>query len=155
LVVRLQLAVQPDHLCFSPDNGQLFVTGEGMDTVVIVYPYLTEVAKTVLAGRTPGAMAVSRSADGEYLFVANTRSGDVTVLSIELQRVIATLTVGDEPGYIAVTPDNQYALVLNRRSGNMAVIRIAAIVAKRTRPAPLFTVIPVGARPVSLAVRLA
>jgi hypothetical protein len=52
-----------------------------------------------------------------------------------------------------MTPDDQYALILNRRSGNMAVIRLAAIVRSRTRlGAPLFTTIPVGSAPVSAAV---
>jgi len=41
LIVHLPLAVRPDHLCFNADDGQLFVTGEGMDAVVVVYPYYT------------------------------------------------------------------------------------------------------------------
>ncbi len=49
VVTHLPLAVRPDNLCFKSDGGQLFVTGEGMDAVVIVYPYQTEVAETVLA----------------------------------------------------------------------------------------------------------
>lgn len=60
--------------------------------------------------------------------------------------------MGGEPGFIAITPDEQYALVLNRRSGDMAVIRIAAIRATRTKSAWLFTMIPVGSRPVSAVV---
>jgi hypothetical protein len=146
-VVHLPLAVRPDHLCFKPDGGQLFITGEGMDAVVIVYPYSTEVAGTILAGRAPGPMAASQSPD--YLFVANPATGDVTIVDIELHRTIAAVAVGTEPCFITVTPDNQYALVLNRRSGNMAVLRIADIVPTRTRSAPLFTVIPVGSGPVS------
>ncbi|MEO7146147.1 MAG: hypothetical protein ABI165_21850, partial [Bryobacteraceae bacterium] len=131
LIVHLPLAVRPDNLCFNGDGGQLFVTGDGMDAVVVVYPYHTpEVAKTVLAGRAPGAMAAS-STPG-YLFVANPASGDVTVLNILTARVIAVASVGAEPGYIAITPDNQYALVLNRKSGDMAVLRIAAITAIET-----------------------
>jgi hypothetical protein len=35
----------------------------------------------------------------------------------------------------------------------MAVIRIAAIAAKRTKSAPLFTMIPVGSKPVCAVVR--
>jgi hypothetical protein len=41
LMVDLPLAVRPDHFCFSADGGQLFVTGDGMDGVVVVYPYYT------------------------------------------------------------------------------------------------------------------
>jgi DNA-binding beta-propeller fold protein YncE len=85
--------------------------------------------------------------------VANPQSGDVTILDLPTRRAIARASAGQEPAFIVITPDNQYALVLNRRSGDMAVIRVAAVTAKRTRSAPLFTVIPVGSRPVSVAVR--
>jgi DNA-binding beta-propeller fold protein YncE len=156
-VVSLPLAVEPEHFCFSADGGQLFVTGKGMDAVVVVYPYQTEVAETVLAGRAPGAMAASpRTADASaYLFIANPESRHVTVMSIELHRAIAVVGVGDGPASIVITPDDQYALVLNQRSGDMAVIRIAAIQAKRAKMGPLFTMIPVGSKPVSAAVRRA
>lgn len=152
VVTHLPLAIQPERFCFKADGGQLFVSGSGMDAVVIVYPYSTEVDGTLLAGRAPGAMAVSAPPGPEYLFVANPQSGDVTVLDIETRRVIAVVTVGGEPGHVSVTPDSQYALVLSRGSGNMAVIRIADVVPRRTRSAPLLAVIPVGSRPVSTAV---
>jgi len=148
LMVRLPLAVRPENLCFKADGGQLFITGAGMDAVAIVYPYSTEVAETVLAGRAPGALAAS----GAYLFVANPPTRDVTILDIETRRAIAVAAVGDDPVFITLTPDEHYALVLNRRSGNMAVIRLAAITAKRARSAPLFTMVPVGSGPVSAAV---
>lgn len=148
LIVQLPLAVRPEDFCVKSDGGQLFITGAGMDAVVVAYPYRTEIAETVLAGKAPGAMACSSA----YLFVANPRSGDVTILDIETRRAIAVVAVGGEPGFIAITPDEQYALVLNRRSGDMAVIRIAAIRATRTKSAWLFTMIPVGSRPVSAVV---
>ena len=149
-VVRLPIAVEPRHFCFTSDGGQLFVTGEGMDGVVIVYPYDTEVAETVLAGRAPGAMAVTDAP--AYLMVANPGTGGITVLDIETRKLVAVVNVGQEPGHILITPDRQYALVLDRRSGDLAVIRIQALGGRRYKTAPLFTVIPVGAGPVSAAV---
>jgi YVTN family beta-propeller protein len=151
LVVRLPLAMKPQNLCFKSDGGQLFVTGEGMDAVAIVYPYTTEVAETVLAGRGPAAMAALTTPDFDFLFVANPPSGDVTIVDVETRKAIAGVSVGEEPGFITTTPDGQYALVLNRKSGDMAVIRAGAIRARRDRSAPLFTMIPVGSRPVSAA----
>jgi YVTN family beta-propeller protein len=149
--VRLPLPVEPANCCFNADGGQMFVTGPGMDVVVIVYPYQTEVGEAILAGRTPDGMAVS--ATPQYLFVANPESGSVTVLDIETRKLVGALAVGQEPRHILITPDNRYALVLNWRSGNMAVIRIAAFTERRHRtdPAPLFTMVPVGAQPVAAA----
>ncbi len=151
LIANLPIAVRPDNLCFSADGGQLYVTGEGVDAVVIVYPYRIEVGQTVLAGHAPGAMAASDS----YLFVASPTSGDVTILNISSQKVIGVLSVGSDPGFVAVTPDDQYALVLNRKSGDVAVLRVDLIAPNRykERAAKLLTVIPVGSKPVSAAVR--
>jgi DNA-binding beta-propeller fold protein YncE len=153
LVVQLPLAVEPRYFCYNVNGGQLFISGPGMDAVVVVFPYDTQVVETVLAGHAPGFLAASP--EPEYLFVTNPASGEVTILSIDSRKAIAVTRVGSEPSFVAITPDNQYALVLNRASGDMAVIRIAAITAKRTKTAPLFTMIPVGSRPVSAAVRSA
>jgi YVTN family beta-propeller protein len=151
LMVNLPLAVRPDHLCFKTDGGQVFVTGEGMDGVVVVYPYYTpQIGQTVLAGHNPGAMAVSTSPG--YLFVANPKSADVSILDIETGKVLAVTPVGTEPSSITITPDDKYALILNRASGDMAVIRIANVTAARWKKGPLFMLIPVGSRPVSAAV---
>ena len=46
LEVNLPISVRPDHLCFKPDGGELFVTGEGMDAVVVVQPYYTPQVET-------------------------------------------------------------------------------------------------------------
>jgi YVTN family beta-propeller protein len=153
VVVHLPLAVRPRHLCFKSDGGQLFITGDGMDAVVVVYPYTTEVAETALAGRAPGFMAECASEDSDYLFVANPQSGEVTILDIETKRVVAVVAVGRNPAFITPTPDGRYALVLNQDSGDMAVIRVAAIAAKRDRSAPLFTMVPVGSKPVGATIR--
>ena len=150
LITHLPLAVRPDNLCFNSDGGQLFVTGDGVDAVVIVYPYRTpEVAETVLVGPNPSAMAASQA----FLFVANPSAGNVSILEINSRKVAAVVSVGTDPGFIAVTPDDQYALVLNRQSGDVSVLRVATITKNRERRASLLTVIPVGSKPVSAAVR--
>jgi hypothetical protein len=151
LITHLPVAVRPDNLCFSNDGGQLFVTGEGVDGVVIVYPYHTpEVDQTVLVGHAPGAMAASDS----LLFIASPQSGGVSILNIGTHRVIAVQNVGSDPGFIAVTPGDQYALVLNRKSGDVAVLRVEVAPNRyKEQAGKLLTVIPVGSKPVSAAVR--
>ena len=154
VIAHLPVAVSPENFCFKAANdGELYITGAGMDALVVIYPYQSQVYETRLVGRSPGAMAVSGSP--EYLFVANTESDNVTVMNVETGKTLA-VAVGAEPRYIAITPDDQYALTLNRRSGDMAVIRIPAFGNKdraKTAPTPLFTMIPVGSKPVSAAIR--
>ena len=152
LITHLPISVRPDQFCFSRDRGQLFVTGEGMDAVVVVYPYFTpQVGDTVLAGHAPGAMDVSE----DLLFVASPTSGDVSILSIATRKVMAVVPVGSDPGFIRVMDNDQFALVLNRKSGDMAILSVAAIAQKKNRYSPvgLRAMIPVGSRPVSVVVR--
>ncbi len=150
-VVRLPLALEAACFCAHPDGGQVFITGPGLDGVVILYPYQTEVGETLLSGRSPAGMAIAPSAG--LVFIANPPSGEVSVLEIATRKLIAVVAVGSEPAVVVITPDDQYALVMNRKSGDVAVIRVAAVIDRRTKMAPLFTMIPVGSKPVAAAVR--
>jgi YVTN family beta-propeller protein len=159
VVVRLPLPLEPKNFCVSADNGQLFVSGDGMDAVVIIFPSSTEVDQTILAGHAPGAMAVTKGVPTPppYLLVANPDSDKVTVFDIDTRELVAVVQVGRGPRSIHMTPDDEYALVLNQESGDMAVIRTRSLVspdgsARRYKAAPLFTLIPVGEKPVGAAV---
>ena len=159
VVVRLPLPLEPRNFCFSADDGQLFVSGEGMDGVVIIFPSSTEVEQSVLVGHAPGAMAVTKGVPNPppYLLVANPESDKVTVLDIDTRELVAVVQVGRGPRSICMTPDDEYALVLNQESGDLAMIRTRSLITpdgytRRNRSAPLFTLIPVGEKPVSAAV---
>ena len=155
-VAELPLAMEPESLCFNADQGQLFVTGKGMDGVAIVFPYQTmEVEQTILAARNPGAMATSdvTSDAPAYLFIASRNGSDVSILNIETRKLIGVVDVGGQSEFIAITPDNRFALVLNKMSGTMAAIHIPTIKATREKKGlSLFTLVDVGAKPVHVAV---
>ena len=38
-LVRLPLAVEPENFCAKANGGEMYITGKGMDAVVVVYPY--------------------------------------------------------------------------------------------------------------------
>jgi YVTN family beta-propeller protein len=153
-VVRLPLPMAPRHFCMTSDGGQLFVTGDGSDGVTIAFPYLTEIEQTILAGHEPGAMTLTATSPA-YLLVTNRSAGSVTAIDMDSRKLVAVVQVGQQPGAVITTPDNQYALALNERSGELAVIRLSTFAeprVRRYRSAPLFTMIPVGAGPVSAGV---
>jgi hypothetical protein len=155
-VVRLPLPLEPRHFAAKADGGQIFISGDGMDAVVILYPYRTEVSETLLAGRAPAGMAVTDAPP--YLLVTNPETDTLTILNFDRmgRKLVAAVQVGQEPRHVVITPDEQYALVLNQKSGDMAVVRLAPLgnqeTARRRYPATLFTMVPVGAKPVSAAV---
>lgn len=143
LLARLPLPIAPSHFCFNGDGGQMFVTGVGEDAVAIVSPFQNEVDQTILAGRTPYAMAVSESRN--LLFVTNMESGDLTILDIDTRSRSASVHVGENPGDVLLTPDGEYALVIDRRTGNVSVVRITTVLDRKVRTKPLFTVFPTAA----------
>lgn len=140
LLARLPLPVSPSRFCFNADGGQMFVTGTGADSLAIVSPFQNEVAESILAGRTPDAMAVSDSRN--LLFVTNSDSGDLTILDIDTRGVSASVHVGENPGEVLLTPDGEYALIIDRRSGNVSVVRITTVLDHKVKTKPLFTVFP-------------
>jgi len=154
-VVELPLAMQPDQLCFNADQGQLFVSGQGMDGIAVVFPFDTMyVDQTLLAGRDPGTMACSASP--AYLLVASRTGSDLCILNIDTRKVVGFVETGGRPSFITVTPDSQYALVLDQMSGDMGVIRIPRSLTGTERRlktgGSLFTVISVGSKPVDAVV---
>ena len=160
-VVRLPLPLAPRQFCMSGDGGQLFITGDGMDAVVVLYPAQTEIGQTILAGHAPGSMTTTaKDAIPAYLMVTNPESDGITVLDIRDYSLVAVVQVGRGPCRILLTPDGQYALVLNEKSGDIAVVRMLALSTTpnggyrrfKPAPAPILTLIPVGDRPVSAAV---
>jgi YVTN family beta-propeller protein len=146
LLARLPLPLAPSRFCFNGDGGQMFVTGAGQDAVTIVSPFQNEVDQTILAGRTPWAMAVSESRN--LLFVTNRESGDLTILDIDTRTLAASVHVGENPSDVLLTPDGEYALVLDGRTGNVSVVRIPSVLGHdpgalgKARTKPLFTVFP-------------
>jgi YVTN family beta-propeller protein len=148
VLARLPLPIEPLRFCFTADGGQMFVTGTGEDSLVIVAPYQNEVDQTILAGRTPGSMAVSAQ---NLLFVANAASGDLTILNIDTRQLAASVHVGGNPGEILLTPDGEYVMSVDTASGTVSVVRIftalnnsqVALVARP--PKPLFTVFQTAA----------
>jgi hypothetical protein len=161
-VVRLPLPLAP-RVFKTNEDGWLFVTGDGLDAVVIAFPYSTEIWQTVLAGRAPGAMAIYEQGQGDYLMVANPESANVTILEMSDEpRLLGVVGVGQTPCQILLAGgpklEQQFVLVLNQGSGDMAVVRMLELTGPqmsskpRFKSAALLTMIPVGERPVSGAV---
>jgi DNA-binding beta-propeller fold protein YncE len=156
LLARLPLAFAPTHFCFSADNGgQMFVTGTGDDSIIIVSPYQNEVDQTMVAAHKPYGMVVTAAQDRNLLCVTNAGSGDLTIFDIDTRGLASFIHIGGNPGEILITPDVAYALVIDRDSGDVSVVRMSVALDHKAgsmtlqETKPLFTVFPTGAGPQS------
>jgi cytochrome c peroxidase len=69
--------------------------------------------------RRPNALALSE--DGRWLFVANERSGTISIVDATARRVTRELAAGASAVDLALTPDQKQLLVVDRR-GNQLVV---------------------------------
>lgn len=152
LLARAPLAFTPARFCFNGDMGQMFVTGSAGDEIAIFSPYQSEVDQTIVAGRTPYGMAVGSFNGQNLLFITNPSSGDLTIFDIEQRSLAASVHVGGRPGEVLLTPDGEYALVVGQDSGDVAVVRVKAVLDRKTRVKPLFTMFATASHPRSAAI---
>jgi YVTN family beta-propeller protein len=128
----------PVDLAMKPDGGEIFASNSLSDSVSEIYNTTDEVADTYMIGADPVFGLVSR--DNALLYVANQRSQEVTVYSIDDgKRVAPSLHVGDGPAAMAFSAAGHLLFVVDRRSGDVAVVRTAS--------QSLFTLLPAGRDP--------
>ena len=142
----------PVDLALKPDGGEVFVSNSLSDSVSEIYNTTDEVGDTYMIGADPVRGLVSR--DNSLLYVANLRSQEVTVYSIDDGKRLSSIHVGDGPAALAFSAAGHLLFVPDIRSGDVAVVRTA------TEPLPnspqnygerfAFTLLPAGRNPNAL-----
>jgi YVTN family beta-propeller protein len=134
----------PVDLALKPDGGELFASNSLSDSVSEIYNTTDEVGDTYMIGADPVRGLVSR--DNALLYVANSRSQEVTVYSIDDgKRLSPAIHVGDGPAAMAFSAAGHLLFVVDSRSGDVAVVRTAS--------RSLFTLLPAGRAPNAIAVK--
>jgi YVTN family beta-propeller protein len=72
--------------------------------------------------------------DSARAYVANMGSNNVSVINTATNALVATVTVGDQPSDLALTPDGSRAYVTNNNSGTVSVIATATNTVVATVP---------------------
>ncbi len=127
----------PVDLALKPDGGEVFAANSLSDSVSEIYNTTDEVGDTYTIGADPVRGLVSR--DNALLYVANLRSQEVTVYSIEDGKRVGAMHVGDGPAAMAFSAVGHLLFVADSRSGDVAVARTAT--------QSLFTMLPAGRDP--------
>lgn len=90
----------------TPDSKFLYICDQGIlqgrlisDKVYVMDIESGEIKHTILAGKGPHGVVLSQG--GEYAYVTNTISNNVSVIEVSTQKVITTIPVGHAPNGIS------------------------------------------------------
>ncbi len=84
--------------------------------------------------------------DAALVYVSDATANSVTPIEMATRHLLPPILTGRHPGPCAIDPSGDLLLVANEDSADLAVIRV--------RTQSLITMIPVGTRPRSLAIKL-
>jgi YVTN family beta-propeller protein len=95
------------------------------------------------------------TSDNSLLYVSNFGSDNVSVYAIDEGRVIGSVQVGSHPDGLALTPSEDHLLVVDTKSGDVAVVRTVKTRdnSKISADRALVTVIPVGNQPNDIVIK--
>jgi YVTN family beta-propeller protein len=138
----------PTYLTLKPDGGEIFVSNTGSGSISEISTQTDEVGSTFGIGDRPAHGVIS--ADNSSLWVSNSGADSVSLYSIDDGKRLPSIHIGSAPDALEFSADKaqQFLLVADRRSGDVAVIRT------NTRQGPqLLTMLPAGASPAAIAVK--
>ena len=137
----LDVGRAPVELALKPDGGEVFVLNSLSNSVSEVITGTDDVLGAYLMGDDPVRGLVSR--DNALLYVGNLHSQEVTIYSIDDGKRIGSINVGNGPSAFAFSAAGHLLLVVDSRSGDVAVVR--------TSSQSLFTFLPAGREPNAIA----
>ena len=150
LITHLELAGKPTDMLLKPDGGELYVISPEAHGLQVINTRTHEVGDSMVLGSAPTRGVLS--SDASLLYVSDTASDRVTPVDIFNRRIVRDpgkgfpVPAGDAPEALRFDPAENLLLVVNRDSGDLAIIRV--------RTNFLVTLIPVGEHPQDLAVKL-
>ncbi|NLX06998.1 MAG: YncE family protein [Phycisphaerae bacterium] len=132
LAVAQQIAVpgRPEGMALTPDGKVLYVAN--LWNVLRIDTESLAVTNEITAGSF--TIPVTITAMGDLLYVGNSRSDSVSVISTAGDTVLATVPAIDCPQALALTPDGEYLFVANHDAGTVTVIETATNAVVETIP---------------------
>lgn len=123
----INVGLHPNALAENPVSGLLYVTNSDSDTLSVIDPAREEVAQTIslapflgaMTGSTPDALSVS--ADGKTLYVANAGNNDVAVVNLTDEKngnhivVKGVIPTAWYPTGVYASGDGRKLIVLNAK----------------------------------------
>ena len=119
-VVSLGKYYRPHGIDLDPKTGNLLVTTENPDQVLVVDPRGQKVLRTYdPQGQTPHIVKVDKN--GEWAYVSNARSGTVAAIKLDSGEV-QLIPAGGRPEGSILSDDGTRLYVVNRDSSELTII---------------------------------
>jgi DNA-binding beta-propeller fold protein YncE len=133
IVALPETGESPGPMVLSPDGQYVYVLNirsntaskvllDGENSVEVDEVYTGVVGLAWGAYGRYSDMAITH--DGQYLLVAASFESEVVVIDTETMDIVKHLTAGNFPMKIAITPDDQYATVINYGSADFNIIQL-------------------------------
>jgi len=133
--LKLPDAAGPRHFCFSPTQSKIYVLSELNSTVTtinILSNNKMSLSKSVSTlppeykGENSGA-EIAISSDGKFVYASNRGHNSLSVFSVdkegELQMIQNVDCKGNWPRNFALSPNENFILVANKKSNNITVFK--------------------------------
>jgi YVTN family beta-propeller protein len=101
VVDQIPVGVSPHHPLFVGSGNTALVVVQGPGQVAVI-DTATKAVTAVPVGQMPHWIAAS--SDGGFAYVTNENSNDVSLISIDAKKVIATIPIGAGPRKIVIQP---------------------------------------------------
>lgn len=131
---------EPWHAQIGSNAASLYVANRDSDTITYFPPFLSASTTTTISLPPGSAPVFVNSTDSTVMYVAESGTNKVAVISTASSQLSQEIPVGTRPVSLAETPDRSHLYVVNKGSSNVTVIA--------TLDKKVLGTIPVGTSPV-------
>lgn len=133
--VVFKRGVRPHCPVFDPKRHVLYVTTELDDSISIVDPHTLKVVGSIPTGQAESHM-FALSHDGHRGYTANVGPGTVSVLDMDLRKMLAVIPIAHSTQRISVSPDDSLVFTSDQTSPHLVVIDTSTNKVKARVPLP-------------------
>ena len=119
--IDLGKGLRPHCAVIGPQNHLLYVTTELANAITIIDPRTLQVTGTVPTGEAESHM-LALTRDGRRGYTANVKSGTVSVLDLEAQKLLTVIPVSPSVQRIALSTDDRWVFTSDQTQPRLAVI---------------------------------
>ena len=128
---QLPLGGEAYTCLLSPDKKELYISGWGMDKILIYDTWKQVVVDSIKVGDNPNDMCLS--VKGNYLYVSNANDNSVSVIEIKKRKVLETLNAalystklsGSTTNSVSLSQDEKTLYIANADNNCLAVFDVS------------------------------